>query len=51
MGAAVSRRRTSLRRRCLQTAGTLLVVLPLLGLAMDGIGRLLLAGLAAVGVR
>ena len=47
----MTRRRTSLRRRCAHTAGTLLVALPLLGLALDGIGRLLLAGLAAVGVR
>ena len=47
----MTRRRTSLRRRCAYTAGTLFVVLPLLGLAMDGIGRLLIAVLAAVGVR
>jgi hypothetical protein len=47
----VTRRRTSLRLRCAHTAGTLFVALPLLGLALDGIGRLLIAGLGAVGVR
>ena len=47
----MTRRPTSPGLRVWQAAGTCLVALPALGLGVYGLGRLLLAGLAAVGAR